>query len=65
MITALLMLYALGFGVFFVLHQMFDGGIIYPTRKEGAVVGFLISALWPLVALMLFVYGIFNAIKGD
>jgi len=63
MLTALIALYTLGFGMFFTLHQVFDGGVIYATRKEGPLVGLLISAVWPLVVAIFFVIAIVHVIR--
>jgi hypothetical protein len=48
-------LYAAGVAVMFVIHSMFDGGLIYPTKKDGPVYGLLFASTWPLWAVVLIV----------
>ena len=64
MLTAMLMLYAAGFSVVFVIHLLFDGGVVYPTRKDGPIVGFIAAAFWPVIIIALLVIGIVKLIKN-
>jgi len=59
MTTLAIALYCTGFGMAFLLHLMFDGGVVYATRKDGPVVGFFMAALWPIFAL----YILFEVIR--
>jgi hypothetical protein len=63
MLTALIALYSLGFGMFFIMHQVFDGGIIYSTRKEGPIIGLLMAAIWPLFVAALLVVALVSIIR--
>lgn len=64
MITAMLMLYAAGFGFIFVVHLFFDGGVVYPTRKEGPIVGLIAAAFWPVIIIAMLVAGVVTLIKN-
>jgi hypothetical protein len=46
-------LYAAGVAVMFVIHSMFDGGLIYPTKKDGPLHGLVFAATWPLWTALL------------
>lgn len=37
----------------FVIHQMFDGGLVYPTKRDGPMKGLLVALCWPLWAALL------------